>query len=63
MDMLLAAQNVVEFTTGLTEEAFLASRLVQSAVLREIQVIGEAARQITPEGQSQYGQVDWRRIA
>lgn len=63
MDMLLSAQNILEFTLNLTEDEFMASRLVQSAVLREIQIIGDAARQITPESQIQYSQVEWRKIA
>ncbi|MBK8024883.1 MAG: DUF86 domain-containing protein [Chloroflexi bacterium] len=49
MDMLLAAQKIITFTSGLTDDGFMANELVQSAVLREIQVIGEAARQVSPK--------------
>ncbi|MDX1995031.1 MAG: DUF86 domain-containing protein [bacterium] len=63
MDILLSAQNILEFTANLSEEDFGASKLVQSAVLREIQVIGEAARQVSPAGQEQHTQIEWRKIA
>lgn len=63
MDMLLSAQDILAFTAGLSEAEFLTSKLVQSAVLREIQVIGEAARLVTPEGQEQHTQIEWRKIA
>jgi uncharacterized protein with HEPN domain len=63
MDMLISAEAIEEFIRDLSEDAFLENRLVQSALLRELQVIGEAARQMSKEGQSTYTQVNWRRIA
>ncbi len=63
LDMLLAGQTVLEFTAGMGQEAFFANRLVQSAVIRELQVIGEAARLITEESRSRYPEIAWRQIA
>jgi uncharacterized protein with HEPN domain len=44
-------------------EAFIEQVLVQDAVLRNLEVIGEAVKQISTELRDQYPQVPWRRIA
>jgi len=63
LDMLLAGQNVLDFTTGMAQDAFFANRMAQSAVIRELQVIGEAARMISEETQAQYPEIAWRQIS
>ncbi|MCB9450286.1 MAG: DUF86 domain-containing protein [Anaerolineaceae bacterium] len=63
LDMLLAARDIREFTAGLSEEAFRANRMAQSAVIREFQVIGEAARQVSVETQEEYSTIAWRQIS
>lgn len=63
LDMLIAARDIRDFTAGMTEEAFNANRMVQSAVIREFQVIGEAARQISDETQMKYSLIAWRKIS
>lgn len=62
LDMLIAARKIQRFVSGLTAEAFAADELVQSAVIRELQVIGEAARLITAETRTAASQIDWRAI-
>ena len=44
--MLEAIGRIETYTAGLTESAFLASKLVQDAVIRNFEVIGEASRNI-----------------
>jgi uncharacterized protein with HEPN domain len=46
LDMLLAAHDAVHFATGLTSEQFEQSRLHQKAILKAIEIIGEAAGRI-----------------
>jgi len=43
LDMLLAARKVLEFTKGVDWHRFEHDDLVQNAVMRQIQIIGEAA--------------------
>ena len=45
--MLLAARDARSFLDGLDEAAFLTVRLHQNAVIRSIEVIGEAAGKIS----------------
>jgi uncharacterized protein with HEPN domain len=48
LDMLLAARDARDFVVGIDEAAFLASRLHQSAVIRALEVLGEAAGKVSP---------------
>ena len=47
LDMKLAAEDAREFPWGLDEAAFRASRLHQNAVIRSLEVIGEAAGKVS----------------
>jgi uncharacterized protein with HEPN domain len=62
-DILLAAEAIAEFIVGLTEADFIASALVQSAVIRQLEVIGEAAKRLSPEFRSAHSHVPWRQVA
>ena len=62
LDMLLAARKVLEFTRGVNLEQFARDELVQNAVMRQIQIIGEAARRLSPEYQSDHPEVPWKDI-
>lgn len=45
--MLQAASRLQEITLGLSYEAYLESTLIQSAVERQIEILGQAARQVS----------------
>lgn len=63
LDMLLALRKIQRFTQGLDEGGFRTHELVQSAVIREFQVLGEAARLVSDTTQRQYNAIPWRVIA
>jgi uncharacterized protein with HEPN domain len=44
--MLQACDRVIEYTAGMTKDDFLANRLVQDAVLRNIEILGEATNNL-----------------
>lgn len=48
LDILLAARKIVRFSQGYDAEKFAADEGLQHAVMRLIQIIGEAARKISP---------------
>ncbi len=62
LDMLLAARDARAFTSGLDEAAFMASRLHQNAVIRSLEVIGEAAGKISLATQAAHPEIPWREI-
>ncbi|HUT28780.1 MAG TPA: DUF86 domain-containing protein [Sedimentisphaerales bacterium] len=62
LDMLLAARKVGEFTRDVSWERFQADELMQNAVMRQIQIIGEAARKVSPEYQKQHPEIAWQQV-
>ena len=62
LDMLLAARDVLEFADGLTKEQFLSSRLHQNAIIRSLEVIGEAAGHVSPETTAALPKIPWQAI-
>ena len=60
LDMLLAARDAAQFLTGMDEAAFKASRLHQNAVIRSLEVIGEAAAKVSPATRAAHPDIEWR---
>ncbi len=54
---------VIEFTTGKTIEEFKNDRLVWSAVVRELEVIGEAVKNLSYRIREEYPEIPWRKMA
>ena len=61
-DMLEAVEEVIDTTPSKMAE-FDADKLVQSHVLRHIQIIGEAAWRISDAIKDNWPQVPWKKIA
>ena len=59
LDMLLAAREPTSFTNGVPFEEFDRNRLLQHAVVRLIQIVGEAARNISTEFKQAHPEVPW----
>jgi uncharacterized protein with HEPN domain len=62
LDMPLAARDASTFVAGMDEAAFRASRLHQNAVIRSLEVIGEAAGKVSPGFQAAHPNIPWREI-
>jgi len=61
-DMLTAARAVLEFSRGHTLAEYEADLLLRSAVERQIEIIGEAARRVSTEFQAAHPEIPWRPI-
>lgn len=61
-DMLARIALIQDFTSG-GSDAFMQSRMMQEAVLRGLEVIGEASRNISEALRDSYPDVPWRQIA
>ena len=62
LDMLLAARDAVGFATGLTFAQFEQSRLHQNAILKAIEIVGEAAARISIETKLAHSDIPWPAI-
>ena len=60
--LLLAARDAHAFVAGMDQASFRASRLHQNAVIRSLEVIGEAAGKVSPGVQAAHPNIPWREI-
>lgn len=61
--IMRAMERIFRYTTGMQEADFLASELVQDAVIRNIEIMGEAANHIqsvAPEFAAQHNHIPWQ---
>ncbi len=61
-DMLQAARRLQKFTVDLSYEAYLESILVQSAVERQLEILGEAARRMSDAFRQEHPEIPWSSI-
>ncbi|MFH1510447.1 MAG: DUF86 domain-containing protein [Candidatus Woesearchaeota archaeon] len=62
-DILESIRNIEEFTLGLNKEKFSKDKLRQSAVIRQLEVIGEAVKNIPSGFREKYPDIPWKDIA
>ena len=62
-DIQVSAAKIQRYTKGLSFEDFFGNELVFDAVLRNLEIIGEAAKNVPTEVRQRYPDVEWRRIA
>jgi uncharacterized protein with HEPN domain len=62
VDILESAKIALEYVTGKSREEFHDDMQCQDAVLRRIEIIGEAARHISPQFQKKHPHIPWRDL-
>jgi uncharacterized protein with HEPN domain len=55
--------EAIESYTFDGKKIFMETRMIQDAVIRNFEVIGEATKRLSPEFKAKYPEVPWRRIA
>ncbi len=60
--MLEAADYVISFVEGLTYEQFLADKIRFFAVMKNVEIIGEAANMLTEEFKTSHNNVPWKQV-
>ncbi len=61
-DMLEAAKAILEFTPGTTLEEYRADLKLRSAVERQVEIIGEAARRVSEPFRLAHPDIPWRQM-
>ncbi|MBS3777612.1 MAG: DUF86 domain-containing protein [Bacteroidales bacterium] len=62
-DIIESADLISEYLEGYTEQEFISSKEKQDAVLRRIQIVGEAAKHIDETYREKWSHIPWRDIA
>ena len=62
LDMLLAAREAREFAASLTLTEFERNRMAQLAILKAVEVVGEAASHVSSEVRDAHPEIAWRGI-
>lgn len=61
--MQTCIRRIREYTDGLDKDQFLESHLIQDAVIRNFEIIGEATKNLDSEFREKYKELEWRKIA
>jgi len=61
--ILESIKYIEEYTKSISKDDFLRSTQIQDAVIRRLEIIGEATKNIPPEWKEQHSEVPWHRIA
>lgn len=62
-DILNSASKVLIYTRGMTLEAFRADTMVFDAVIRNLEIIGEAAKHLPDEAKAAMPDIEWAKAA
>ena len=62
-DILDGIAKIEEYTKKITENNFNKSTKIQDAVLRRLEIIGEAVKNIPQEMRGKYPDIPWKKIA
>ncbi|MBI2346261.1 MAG: DUF86 domain-containing protein [Deltaproteobacteria bacterium] len=62
-DIVEAIGKIREYTTGLPVESFLRDSKTIDAVVRNLEIVGEAIKNVPEEIRMQHLDIEWRKIA
>jgi len=56
-------RKIREFSTGLTINDFKTNELVQDAIIRNIEIIGEASKKVSSDTKQTFYKIPWKEIS
>jgi len=62
-DILGSISKIERYTNDINENEFLTNTQIQDSVLRRLEIIGEAVKNIPDDFRNRYPQIPWKRIA
>jgi len=62
-DILEAIDRIESYITNLTFDDFSESRLYQDAIVRNLEIIGEAVKRLPEKIIDKYPEIEWKKIA
>lgn len=61
--ILDCVRKIHEFSSGVSLKEFKTKKLLQDAIIRNIEIIGEASKKISPDTKQTYFNIPWKEIA
>jgi len=61
-DILESAEKILNYTSGFTKEQFLSNQLIIDAVIRNFEIIGEAANRLPDLSKSKLPTLEWNKL-
>jgi uncharacterized protein with HEPN domain len=61
-DILRAAQAIQRFTAGVSLDQFKANEEKYEAVVRKFEIVGEAARRLSPSAKALFPEIPWKLV-
>ena len=55
--------RIKEYTAGIDEDGFIKNNLIQDAVIRNFEIIGEATKMLNDDFRLKYAEIEWKKIA
>lgn len=62
-DMIEAATRLASYTRGIEFDAFAADSRTVDAVVRNLEILGEAAKRVPGATRERVPEIDWRKLA
>jgi uncharacterized protein with HEPN domain len=62
-DIQEASRRIASYTAEMSYETFLADTKTQDAVVRNLEIIGEAAKNLTEDLRNQHSEIPWKSLA
>lgn len=62
-DILENIKDIESFSKALTKEKFESNKLIQNAIIRSLEIIGEAVKNIPDSFRDKHQDIPWRKIA
>jgi len=62
-DIKESVRRMMAYTSGMTYEAFMADGKTQDAIIRNLEIIGEAAKNLSAELRAKHPDVPWKSMA
>ena len=56
-------KKIKTYTSGLSKEEFASNELIQDAVIRNIEIIGEATKKVSESSKQVYYEIPWKEMA
>lgn len=61
-DILSAIKKINKFCKGIEKYDFMKNELLMDAVVRNLEIIGEASSKLTTSFRERYKEIEWRKI-